>query len=104
MAAVIGLGVLATALQGKFRVQGMPGYYEPLNLYTLVIAAPGERKSGVIRDMTRVLYDYEMQFNADHAEAIGPLIDALNNMGAEILPIDDSTYKVQYIKADSVGQ
>ena len=70
MAAVIGLGVLATALQGKFRVQGMPGYYEPLNLYTLVIAAPGERKSGVIRDMTRVLYDYEMQFNADHAEEI----------------------------------
>ena len=48
----------------------MPGYYEPLNLYTLVIAAPGERKSGVIRDMTRVLYDYEMQYNADHAEEI----------------------------------
>ena len=70
MAAVIGLGVLATALQGKFRVQGMPGYYEPLNLYTLVIAAPGERKSGVIRDMTRVLYDYEMQYNADHAGEI----------------------------------
>ena len=70
MAAVIGLGVLATALQGKLRVQGMPGYYEPLNLYTLVIAAPGERKSGVIRDMTGVLYDYEMQYNADHAGEI----------------------------------
>lgn len=66
MAGVIGLGVLATCLQGKFRVQGKPGYYEPVNLYTLVIASPGERKSGVIREMTHVLYDYEIQFNEKH--------------------------------------
>ena len=37
------------------------------------------------------------------AEAIGPLIEALNSMNAEILPIDNNTYKVQYIKADTVG-
>ena len=43
MAAVIGIGVLAVCLQGKFLVQGTPGYTEPLSLYTVVIAAPGER-------------------------------------------------------------
>lgn len=63
MAAVIGLGVLAVCLQGKYVVEGMPGYQEPLSLYTVVIAPPGERKSSVMRDMTQYLYDYEREFN-----------------------------------------
>lgn len=63
MAAVIGLGVLAVCLQGKYVVEGSPGYREPLSLYTVVIAPPGERKSSVMRDMTQSLYDYEREFN-----------------------------------------
>ena len=63
MAAVISLGVLAICLQGKYRAEGTPGYCEPLNLYTVVIAAPGERKSSVMRDMTKYLYEYEQEFN-----------------------------------------
>ena len=63
MAAVIALGVLAVCLQGKYKVEGMPGYFEPLSLYTVVIAAPGERKSSVMRSMTKYLYDYEQEFN-----------------------------------------
>ena len=70
MAAVIGLGVLAVCLQGKFKVEGMPGYYEPLSLYTVVIAAPGERKSGVMRAMTGSLYEYEQKFNDARAEEV----------------------------------
>ena len=62
MAAVISLGVQAVCLQGKYRVEGTPGYYEPLSLYTVVIAAPGERKSSVMRDMTRFLYEYEQTY------------------------------------------
>ena len=63
MAAVISLGVLAICLQGKYKVEGTPGYYEPLSLYTVVIAAPGERKSSVMRDMTKYLYEYEQEYN-----------------------------------------
>ena len=63
MAAVISLGVLAVCLQGKYQVEGMPGYVEPLSLYTVVIAAPGERKSSVMRDMTGVIYEYEKEYN-----------------------------------------
>ena len=67
MAAVIALGVLAVCLQGKFKVEGTPGYYEPLSLYTVLIASPGERKSGVMRSMTSVLYEYEQEFNRSRA-------------------------------------
>ncbi len=70
MAAVIGLGVLAVCLQAKFVAEGSPGYTEPLSLYTVVIAAPGERKSGVMRDMTRYLYEYEQDYNQEHAAEV----------------------------------
>ena len=63
MAAVISLGVLASCLQGKFVVEGISGYCEPLNLYTVVVAAPGERKSSVMKSMTKYLYEYEQEFN-----------------------------------------
>lgn len=70
MAAVISLGVLATCLQGKYQVEGTPGYNEPLSLYTVVIAAPGERKSSVMRDMTKYLYEYEQEYNLSHSSDI----------------------------------
>ena len=63
MAAVIGLGTLAGCLQSKYRVEGSPGYYEPLSLYTVVIAPPGERKSSVMNAMTRALRDYADEYN-----------------------------------------
>lgn len=70
MAAVISLGVLATCLQGKYQVEGTPGYNEPLSLYTVVIAAPGERKSSVMRDMTKYLYEYEQEYNLSRSSDI----------------------------------
>ena len=70
MAAVISLGVLAVCLQGKYKVEGTPGYYEPLSLYTVVIAAPGERKSSVMRDMTKYLYEYEQEYNQSRSSEI----------------------------------
>ena len=70
MAAVISLGVLAICLQGKYQVEGTPGYNEPLSLYTVVIAAPGERKSSVMRDMTKYLYEYEQEYNLSRSSDI----------------------------------
>ena len=66
MASVIGLGVLSVCLQGKYQVEGTPGYTEQLSLYTAVIASSGERKSGVMRPM----YEYEHEYNEQHASEI----------------------------------
>ena len=56
MAAGVALGVLATCLQGKVRVEGNPGHYEQTSLYVFIVANPGARKSAVIRAMTCLLY------------------------------------------------
>ena len=63
MAAGIALGVLATCLQGKVRVEGNPGHYEQTSLYVFIVANPGARKSAVIRAMTAVIEDYEQAYN-----------------------------------------
>ena len=59
MAAVCALAVLSCALQGKFIVHAKSGYDELLNLYILIIANSGERKSPIVRMMTRPIYKYE---------------------------------------------
>jgi len=91
MAAVISLGVLATCLQGKYRVAGTPGYYEPLSLYTVVIAAPGERKSSVVRAMTQYLYDYEVEYNKARSDEMQAQAEETKKLEAIRFFTDDCT-------------
>lgn len=70
MSAVAALAVIAGSVQKKFRIKGKPDYYEPLNIYTLIIADPGERKSSVMREMTRYTKDYEREVNGTRVEII----------------------------------
>ena len=109
MAAVISLGVLAVCLQGKYKVEGTEGYYEPLSLYTVVIASPGERKSSVMRDMTEFLYEYEQEYNKSRSDEI-----RANNLKRETLERQiagiqrqlerkeskDLDYELQYLKSE----
>lgn len=63
MPAIAALALVAAAVQGKFVIEGKPDYYEQLNLYFLIIAKSGERKSSIIKTMTRAIYKYEMEEN-----------------------------------------
>ncbi|MDD6481944.1 MAG: polysaccharide deacetylase [Lachnospiraceae bacterium] len=57
---------------------------------------------GVVRYKTSVVLLHDGENKSATVEALGPLIDALQKMNAEILPIDENTDVIQYIKADSV--
>lgn len=61
MAGILSLGVLATAFQSKYEVEITPDWREPLCLYTVAIAPPGERKSAVIAALTKPIYEYEAE-------------------------------------------
>ena len=63
MASVCALAVLSCAVQGKFVVSPKSHYDEPLNLYFLIIANSGERKSAIVRLMTQPIYQYERKEN-----------------------------------------
>lgn len=58
------LSVLSMCVQGK-AVISYPAnaHTEPLNLYTMTIAAPGERKSGSFKEFIRPVNEYQQQRN-----------------------------------------
>lgn len=64
LASVIGLSVLATTVAGKIKIEGKPGWEEPLNLYAAAIMNPAERKSSVFNHMTKPLILYEAEINS----------------------------------------
>lgn len=70
MAAGAALGVLATCLQGKVKVEGNIGHYEQTSLYIFLIAPPGSRKSAVIHAMTAAIEDYEQKYNEGNKTAM----------------------------------
>lgn len=59
MAGVLALGVLATAFQGKHTVEITPDWVEPLCLYCVAVAPPGERKSSVLAALMAPVYEQE---------------------------------------------
>ena len=61
MAGVLALGVLATAFQSKYMVEVTPDWQEPLCLWPVAVAAPGERKSAVIAALIRPMEEYQAE-------------------------------------------
>lgn len=67
MAAVCDLSVVSTAMHKKYRVSIKPDWDENVNLYSLVIANPSERKSPVIKAIANILHRYEATYNEANA-------------------------------------
>lgn len=61
MSGILSLGILATAFQAKYEVQITPDWREPLCLYPVAVAPPGERKSAVISALSGPVYEYEAE-------------------------------------------
>lgn len=68
MAAVSTLAALSCAVQGKFKIAPKRSYSEPLNLYILIIAKSGERKSAIVHKMADPIYQYEKSENRRRKE------------------------------------
>lgn len=69
MPAVTCLSVLAAAAGGAIEVEVREGWREPTNLYTAIVAGPGERKSAVQAVLTGPILDAEEAL-ADASKAI----------------------------------
>lgn len=82
MPAVLMLSVLAACAQGKARVCITPEWSEELNLYTAVVAEPGERKSAVFSALTSPVQDYVNRYNQTHASEIAAYRNKLNKLEA----------------------
>ena len=66
MPASVALAALSVCLQGKAKVHFSEHWAEELNLYILICAPPGERKSAVFSAMTRPITHYVAEYNENH--------------------------------------
>ncbi len=57
---------------------------------------------GIVNYKTSIVLLHDGEDKSTTVEALGPLIEVLQKSDAEILPIDEHTKIIQYIKADSV--
>jgi hypothetical protein len=69
LAGTVGLGVLSACAGGHATVEVRPGWREPVNLFAVVAAASGARKSAVFRVMFAPLEDAEKSI-AEQAESL----------------------------------
>ena len=67
MSACAALAVMALCLQGKYRIKAKADWSEPLNLFTVIVAEPSERKSPIINLITKPLNEYEAEYNSRNA-------------------------------------
>lgn len=58
----------------------------------------------VVKYKTSIVLMHDSQTKTTTVEALGPMIEALQGMGVELLPIDENTTVVQHIAASSVAQ
>lgn len=65
------LSVLALCVQGKAVIKHTGNSHtEPLNLYTITVASPGERKSGSLKEFMRPVEEFQEHYNKLHANEI----------------------------------
>lgn len=84
MSAVAALAVVAGAVQKKYQIEGKKDYSEPLNIYTIIIADPAERKSSVMREMTSPIKNYEREVNLGRQKEIDDQTIRINSMANQI--------------------
>ena len=60
MAAMVVLGIVATAGAKRADVEVRDGWREPINIFSITAMGPGNRKSGVFRDAARPLVEFEV--------------------------------------------
>lgn len=80
MSAILSLGVLSTAFQKRYTIEITPDWHEPLCVYSVVVAVPGERKSAVISALLSPIHAYEKQCRDVEAAEI-----EMNRVEKEIL-------------------
>lgn len=83
MPAALALSVLSACVQGKAKIAVTPEWSEELNLYTAVIAEPGERKSAVFAALTTPVQEFVDNYNQLHAAEIAAYKNKLNKLEAK---------------------
>ncbi len=103
MVATFALSVISLSVQGKYSVLVKPDWIEPLNLYTVVVGRPSERKSPALKEVTAPVFSYVKELNEKRQPEISQynlqkkiLTGRVRNMQEELIKKGDKAkYRMQ---------
>jgi hypothetical protein len=84
LSAFLALSVIATTVQGKYRVKVKPDYFEPVNIWTCVALPPGNRKTAVLGALTQPLMEWEDQQRILLEPIIAKMVSEEQTLNAKI--------------------
>lgn len=93
MPAVALLSVLALCNAGKYEIEGKLGYYEPLNMFCVIVGNPSERKSAVLKEVISPIIQFETEENDMLKNDIAENICEKNLLHKELKILEDQALK-----------
>ncbi len=102
MPAVGVLSVLGLCNSRNYVVQVNQDYFEPLNLYSVIVAEPSERKSSVLREITGPVVAYEEEENKRLASEIVKSVQEKKLLQKELLFLEDKASKGSIPKEEAL--
>lgn len=64
------LGAVSMCIQGEYYITPKADWKEPLNLYTLTVNKPSERKTPVFKEILKPIYEYQDRINTERKPLI----------------------------------
>ncbi|MDQ3012459.1 MAG: YfjI family protein, partial [Acidobacteriota bacterium] len=95
MAALLSLAACSAAVAGNVRIEARAGWAEPLNLYTVVAAAPGNRKSAVFASVAQPLESFEAALIAEQREVVARAESEYRTLAARLDHLEKAAAKIE---------
>ncbi|HMV48868.1 MAG TPA: DUF3987 domain-containing protein, partial [Blastocatellia bacterium] len=95
LAGMMSLAVCSAAVARNVRVKARQGWEEPLNIFTAIVLPPANRKSQVVTDVTRPLFDYERDLIIKERERIAAEKSEYNILQQELAELERKTARAE---------
>jgi len=104
MAALMSLAVCSAAVARNVVVTARKGWEEPLNIFIAIALPPANRKSQVVSDVTRPLYDYERELSLSARERIAAERSAYNILVQELAELEKKCARADIADRDGLRE
>jgi len=104
LAGLMSLAVCSAAVARNVRVKARQGWEEPLNIFAAVALPPANRKSQVVTDVTRPLFDYERDLIIKERDRIAAEKSEYNILVQELAELERKCAKAEPCDRDGLRE
>lgn len=104
LAALMSLAVCSASVARNVRIEAREGWEEPLNIFIAIALPPANRKSQVVADVTKPLYEFEREIILSAAERIAEEKSEYNILVQELADLEKKCAKADVVDRDKLRE